>query len=156
LPPSLSVRITREFLFSVILRKSEKILGKVLSGKSVSQSSCTLPPGVKKHIEDIEGQFLGAGFSGAYVSNADCPESRVDVGYVQMAIVREQPFAYFSGGRSRNTKLLTASLAIAVAELVGSPIEDSGHHWIKKDEYSPDELLAAMIELASNPALEES
>ena len=43
----------------------------------------------------------------------------------------------------------TASLAIAVAELVQSPIEDSGHHWIKKEECSPGELLAAMIELAA-------
>jgi hypothetical protein len=35
--------------------------------------SCALPPGVKKHVPDIEGQFLRAGFSGAYVSIADFP-----------------------------------------------------------------------------------
>jgi hypothetical protein len=93
LPPSLSVRIHREFFFSVIL-KSEETLGQFL-GKSVSQSLYTLPPSVKKHNQDIEGQFLGAGFSGAYVSN-------------------------------------------------------------KKDEYSPNELLAAMIELASKTESEES
>jgi hypothetical protein len=147
LPPSLSVRIPREFFFSVILRKSEETLGRLV-GKPVSKLSCVLPPGVKKDVTDIEGQFLGAGFSGAHVSTADFRESLCHVGYVEMAAYRGRPFAYFSGGRSRTTKLLTASLAIAVAELVESPIEDSGHHWIKKDEYNPDELLAAMIELA--------
>jgi hypothetical protein len=149
LPPNLSVRIPREFFFSVVLRKSEEVLGRILNKKSVSQSLCTLPPGVKKHVEDIEGQFLGTGFSGAYVTNADFPESLVGVGYLEASFAHQLPWAYFSGGRSRNTKLLTASLAIAAADLVGSLIEDSGHHWIKKDEYNPDELLAAMIELAS-------
>jgi len=37
LPPSLSVRVRREFLFSVILRKSEEVLAKILKAKSVSQ-----------------------------------------------------------------------------------------------------------------------
>ncbi len=155
MPPSLSVRIPREFFFSVILRKSEEALGRIL-GKPVSRISCVLPPGVKKDVTDIEGQFLGAGFSGAYVSISDFPDSICHVGYVEMAAYRGRPFAYFSGGRSRNTKLLTASLAIAVAELLESPIEDSGHHWIKKDEYDPGELLAAMTELASKTESEDS
>jgi hypothetical protein len=142
-------------LFSVILRKSEETLGKIL-GKSVSRISCVLPPGVKKQVPDIEGQFLGAGFSGVYVSIADFPESLVDVGYCDASFAHEPPWAYFGGGRSRDTKLFTASLAIATAELVGSPIEDSGHRWIKKDEYDPSELFAAMIGLASTTEPEES
>jgi len=154
LPPSLSVRIRREFLLSVVLRKSEETLGKIL-GKPVSRISCVLPPGVKKHIPDIEGQFLAAGFSGVYVSIADFPESHVAIGYCEASFARQLPWAYFSGGRSRNTKLFTASLAIAVADLVGSQIEDD-HHWIKKDEYSPDELMAAMIELVSKTEPEKS
>jgi hypothetical protein len=141
-------------LFSIILRKSEETLGKIL-GKPVLRMSCVLPPGVKKHVPDIEGQFLGAGFSGVYVSIPDLPESLVDIGYCEAWFAKQLPWAYFAGGRSRNTKLLTASLAIAVAELVGSSIEDD-HHWIKKDEYSPDELLEAMIELASTSEPEES
>jgi hypothetical protein len=132
----------------VILRKSEETLGRIL-GKPVSRISCVLPPGVKKHVTDIEGQFLGAGFSGVYASLADFPESLCDVGYCEASFARQLPSAYFSGGRSRNTKLFTASMAISVAEIVGSPIEDSGHHWIKKDEYDAKELLTAMIELAS-------
>ena len=155
MPPSLSVRIHREFFFSIILRKSEETLGKIL-GKPVSRMSCALPPGVKKQVLDMEGQFLGAGFSGAYVSIADFPESLCHVGYCDASFAHEVPWAYLSGGRSRNTKLFTASLAIAIAEIVGSPIEDSGHHWIKKDEYDPGELLAAMIDLASKTASEDS
>jgi hypothetical protein len=147
LPPRLSVRIHREFFFSVILRKSEETLGRIL-GKPVSKISCVLPPGVKRDVTDIEGQFLGAGFSGAYVSIGDFPESLCDVGYCDASFAHEIPWVSLSGGRSRNTKLFTASLAISVAEIVGSPIEDSGHHWIKKDEYDPGELLTAMIELA--------
>src|SRR6266446_1178495 len=60
------------------LRHSKEIrgdLGKIL-GKPVSRISCVLPPGVRKRVPDTEGQFLGAGFSGAYVSIADFPESR--------------------------------------------------------------------------------
>ena len=154
MPPRLSVRIPREFFFSVILRKSEETLGKIL-GKPVSKFSCVLPPGVKRDVTDIEGQFLGAGFSGAYVSLTDFPESLCHVGYCDASFAHEIPWVSLSGGRSRNTKLFTASLAISVAEIVGSPIEDSGHHWIKKDEYDPGELLAAMIELASTTEQEK-
>ena len=111
--------------------------------------SCVLPPSVKKHVPDIEGQFLGTGFSGVYVSIAVFPESLCDVGYCDTNFEHELPWVYLSGGRSRETKLLTASLAIAVAQTVGSLIEDSGHHWIRKDEYSPEELLVEMMELTS-------
>lgn len=155
MPLSLSVRISREFFFSVILRKSEETLGKML-GRPVSKMLCVLPPGAKNQVPDVESQFIGAGFSGAYVSTADLPESFCHVGYCDGSFAHEKPWVYLSGGRSRDTKLLTASLAIALAQTVGSPIEDCGHHWLRKDEYSPEELLAEMMELASRNQAEGS
>jgi len=43
------------------------------------------------------------------------------------------------------SKAVVAAFAIAVAKLVGSPIEDGSGHWMPQHEFSPEELMAAMM-----------
>ncbi len=150
MPPSLSVDLKREFMFSVVLREATAVLQSILGIEFVPRLTCTLPPGVKREVRDIEGQFLGLGFSGAYVSLEHDPEVLVGVGVISVRTQGRPPLVYFAGGRTRNSKALVAALAIAVARLVDGPIEDGSGHWMPQDEFSPGELIAAMTSASAS------
>jgi len=147
LPPSLSVDLQREFMLSVILRSAELVLQEILKTETLLKIYCTIPPGVKREVPDIEGQFLGLGFSGVYIHLENDLETLVQVGVITTHQQGRPPHTYFTGGRTRISKALVAALAIAVAGLVQSPIVDGSGHWMQQEECSPTELMIVMTNL---------
>ena len=146
-PPDLSVGLKREFSLSTVLKDAAIVLQALLDLKSTPRLKCTVPPGVKQKITDITGEFLGLGFPGVYVQLEDDPDVLAGIGVITTMTPNTSPLAYFSGGRSVEGKALVAALAIAVARLVGSPIEDSSGHWMPNEEFTPEELKAAISNL---------
>lgn len=147
LPPSLSVDLKREFMLSVVLRSTELVLQEILKTETLPKIYCTIAPGVKREVPDIEGQFFGLGFSGVYAHLENDLETLVQVGVITTHQQGRPPHAYFAGGRTKISKALVAALAIAVARLVQSPIVDGSGHWMQQEECSSEELMIAMTSL---------
>ena len=147
MPPDLFVGLKREFGLSVVLKDAAVVLRDLLDLRSTPRLKCTVPPGVKQKVTDFAGEFLGLGFPGVYVQLEDDPEVLADIGVITTMTPDTPPFACFSGGRSVEGKALVAALAIAVAKLVGSTIEDSSSHWMPKEEFTPEELRLAISNL---------
>jgi len=137
-------------MLSVVLRDAEVILQELLNLKSAPRFDCVVPPGVKIEVPDITSQFLGLGFPGAYIQLEDDSEVLAHIGVVTVRTQGSLPHAYFAGGRSTKGKALVAALAIAVANLVGSPIEDVSGHWMPREEFTPEELRVAMMQCNSS------
>lgn len=145
MPPSLSVELKREFMFSVVLKEAAVVLQLMLKTDFVPKLACRIPPGVRREVPDIESEFLGLGFPGAYVSLPGEAGVHASVGVItSVRPYGHVPHAYFAGGRTQDSKAVVASFAIAVSRLVDSPIVDGSGHWMPQDEFTADDLMAAM------------
>jgi hypothetical protein len=139
-------------MLSVVLKDAAVLLQTILRTETLPKFICSVPPGVKKKVPDIEAQFLGLGFSSVYVRLEHEEGVLADIGVTYSWTQGEPPHEYFTGGRS--TKALIAAFAIAVAKLVDSPIEDGSGHWMPQEEFSPEELMVAMTSSALSGSAE--
>ena len=146
MPPSLSVDLKREFRLSIVLEDAAALLRDLWNLKSKPSFKLIMPPGFKGEVPDIAGQILGLGFRGVYVQLEDDSEVLVGIGVINTMTHGRPPLAYFAGGRSTKVKALVAALAIAVARLVGSSIEDGSGHWMPREEFAPEELRLALMQ----------
>lgn len=154
MPPDLSVTLPHEIALPVVLKDAATVLQTILKMSAAPKFTLTIPPGVKREVPDPQGQMLGLDFSSIYVG-LDDPEEiyvRRDDGHVlaDIGVIESErptgniPLMYFSGGRTRISKAVIAAFAIAVAELVGSEIEDSSGNWMPRETFTANDLLRAM------------
>lgn len=140
---SLIVRTTKRVPFPSVMESASTLLLQLLKTDSVPDLTSELPPA--KRSSSLEDRIIDGTFPGAYVRFRDIEGSLVDYHafdsptrpYEERLLVSCE-----ASGRGPASDVLAAALAIASARLANGLIDDAGHHWIEKDEYGPEELLA--------------
>jgi len=150
MPPGLTVPFRKTAPFEELLEGTRHVLLCLLKAEIVPAFGLALPP-ANKHLS-LEGQFLQPQFPGAYVTLHDLDGSMVDIHVFRAS--SGMILGCSSAGRSAVSDVLTAATAIAAAQLLDGVINDFGHYWLNKDEYSSEELLATLSLPESNRGLD--
>jgi hypothetical protein len=112
----LDVSIKREFLFSLVIEHTSRVLQEMLQpSDSMPKLFAELPPIPGVTGVALDSAFLAWDFPGTYVRFEGDSNTLVQIGVISDSDRR--PRAYFGGGRSPKANILAACFAIVVARL---------------------------------------
>jgi hypothetical protein len=144
---SLVVRLHNTVSFAAVLERTSAVLCQLMGLESVPKLLVELPPAHKN--ESLEGASIDVNFPGAYITLQEIEHSLATflvfnspVGNVRTRLL----VGCSAEGRTPESEVLVAALAVATSELVQGSIDDAGHHWLGKDEYSAQELVESLRE----------
>lgn len=142
---SLVVRIRGVAPFADVLERASATLMQLLNLESVPKLVCEFPP-AKKNLS-LEGQLIDVNFPGAYISLQGIDRSLASFLVFNSPAQGEKERLLLScgaDGRGPASEVLVVALAVAAGCQMHGSIDDAGHHWLDKDEYSAEELIEGL------------
>ena len=142
---SLIVRLHKPVQLSGMIDKASELLARLLDLHPDWKLSLDLPP-TKKHLS-LEGQALDWQFPGARVQIQGVEQSTVALRVFNSPVPDDAERLLLSceaSGRGPAAEVFAATLSAAAAMLTEGSIDDGGHHWLDKDEYGPEDLIAGL------------
>ena len=137
----LDVRLIKPVRISALLDLAPKVLGDILALKQPPELGWRYPPNVG--LRATTETYLQNGV-GLYFFLSSLPEySSVDFGVSDRTLDPGGPsFAWFGGVHDGPVQsVLALAMAIALAQLTGSDVEDVSRHWSNSEINNPLELL---------------
>ena len=142
---SLIVRLRKAAEFSKVLEITSEVLTRLVNLDARQNLISDLPP-TKRHLS-LEGQSVDANFPGAYIRLQEVDRSLVNFHVFNSPIPSDRERLLLgceANGRGPASEVLAAALSAAAGILMDGSIEDGGHHWLDKDEYSSEELIEGL------------
>jgi hypothetical protein len=138
---SLHVSVLRPVLVKDVFLSTRTVLAHLSKLEKRPEIEWKYPPNPK--IRATEENALSAGVSFYVGLKGISEESLVQFGVsdVRRYGLNEPAFASFTVHNFPEQNILALAMAIAVAQLTGSTIEDGSSHWIEEEEAEPKELL---------------
>ena len=139
---SLLVRVRRDVLFSAVLERSSAVLSQIMNLEPVPKLAYELPRA--KEGLPLEGQMIDVNFPAAYIRFEGIDRSLVNFHTFNSPVPGDSArllLACEASGRGAASEVLAAALAASASSLANGSIDDGGHHWLDRDEYSPEELI---------------
>lgn len=130
--------------FNDVLLETHVVLQRILNLTSPDPLAVELPPSKKMLDVRLSDRLVDATFPGAYVRFSTNEESVVDFGVFEGGTTRERLLVGCGTAGTPAADVLTAALAAASAQLMGSIIIDAGTHWTENEECLPIELISRL------------
>lgn len=142
---SLLVRVRRDVPFSAVLERTPATLSQIMNLEPVPKLVYELQRA--KEGLSLESQVIDVNFPAAYIRFQGIDGSLVNFHAFNSPVPGESArllLACEASGRGPASEVLAAALAASASSLANGSIDDGGHHWLDKDEYSSDELIEGM------------
>jgi len=142
---SLLVRVRRAVLFSAVLERTSAMLSQIMNLEPVPKLVYELPRA--KEGLSSESQIIDVNFPAAYIRFQGIDGSLVNFHAFSSPVPGESArllLACEASGRGPESEVLVGALAAAAGSLANGSIDDGGHHWLDRDEYSSEELIEAL------------
>jgi hypothetical protein len=148
---SLLVRVRRDVQFSALLERSSAVLSQIMNLEPVPKLVYEHPRA--KEGLPLESRMIDVNFPAAYIRFEGIDRSLVNFHTFNSSVPGDSArllLACEASGRGAASEVLAAALAASASSLANGSIDDGGHHWLDKDEYSPEELIEG-LRLAESP-----
>ena len=142
---SLLVRVRRDVPFSAVLQRISAVLSQIMNVQPVPK----LVYEVLRAEESLslENQMIDLNFPAVYIRFEGIDRSLVNFHTFNSPVPGDRArllLACEASGRGPASEVLAAVLAASASSLAKGSIDDGGHHWLDKDEYSPEELIEGL------------
>jgi hypothetical protein len=100
-----------------------------------------------KEGQPLENQMIDVNFPTVHILFEGIDRSLVNVHTFNSPVPGDTArllLACEASGRGPAAEVLAAALATSAGSLANGSIDDGGHHWLDKDEYSPEELIEGL------------
>jgi hypothetical protein len=142
---SLLVRVRRDVPFFAVLEHTSAMLSQIMNLETVPKLVYELPRA--KEGLSLENQMIDINFPAVYIRFDGIDRSLVNFHAFNSPVPGDSArllLACEASGRGPVSEVLAAALASSASSLANGSIDDGGHHWLDKDEYSPEELIEGL------------
>ncbi len=142
---SLLVRVRRDVPFSAVLERTSALLSQIMNLDPVANLVYEVPRA--KERLSLESQMIDVNFPAVYVRFEGIDRSLVNFHTFNSPVPGDSArllLACEASGRGPASEVLVGALAAAAGSLANGSIDDGGHHWVDRDECSPEELIEGL------------
>lgn len=142
---SLLVRVRRDVPFSAVLERTSALLSEIMNLDPVPNLVYEVPRA--KGGQSLKSQVIDVNFPAVYIRFGGMERSLVNSHTFNSPVPGDSArllLACESSGRGPASEVLVGALAAAAGSLANGSIDDGGHHWVDRDECSPEELIEGL------------